>query len=44
MTDVLDRYHLISYHTTRPLAQWVFPQSDKWEDRLSVQLFDSPRF
>jgi len=44
MADMPDRYHLISCCTTRPLAQWVFPQSDKWEDRLSGQLFDSPRF
>jgi len=44
MVDISDRCHLISHRTTRPLAQWVFPQSDKWEDRLSVQLCDSPRF
>jgi len=44
MADMPDRYHLISCRTTRPLAQWMFPQSDKREVRLSVQLFDSPRF
>jgi len=44
MAGMPNRHHVISCCTTRPLAQRVLTQPDKWEDRLSVQLFDSPRF